>query len=388
MIQRSCVSAAHKRWLQTRLVPLSLLHPRVCGGAELGPFKSYRPIDISHDTANTMPIDPPVSDPPAPNEVEVASEETLHFDYPGSDIVLRSCDSHDFSVPKLYIANSSPILRELIRSVRSVPNTSDVIDDEEQEPLPVVKLPESGATLYSLLTFIFPVIPTLPSIFEKVMELLAAAQKYQMDSILDHIRSNIARQDPPFIRPETAHHIYLLAQQHELHQEALQAARVTLRLPMTIEDLGGKFEFHGMTGAYLHVLWKYHERVRIDLKSGLLEFRNSGLPNYAKGLYCQNFHDHSYRWGQWDNCPPHSSSLWLDNYIKSIADAPHLFDLVEFENAYAHHQDFRNRSHIRCSRASIHIQVIRSFWGALTAVVHSIIKKVRRIDVTQLHRDN
>ena len=147
-----------------------------------------------------MPIPPLVPEPPAPNEPEVASEETLHFDYPGSDLVLRSCDSYNFHVPKLYIINSSPMLRELIRSV----NTSDVLSGEEQEPLPVIKLPESGATLYSLLTLIFPVVPILPSTSEKIMELLAAAQKYQMDSVLSHIRGIIARQDPPFIRPETA----------------------------------------------------------------------------------------------------------------------------------------------------------------------------------------
>ena len=88
------------------------------------------------------------------------------------------------------------------------------------------------------------------------MELLAVAQKYQMDSVLSHIRSIIgARKDPPFIRPETAFQIYFLAQQHELHEEAVQAARVTLRLPMVIEDLGDKLDFPGMTGAYLHELF-------------------------------------------------------------------------------------------------------------------------------------
>jgi hypothetical protein len=56
---------------------------------------------------------------PEPNEV--VSDETLHFVFPGSDIVLRSCDSHDFRVLKLYIANVSPILRELLTAA---PNPS------------------------------------------------------------------------------------------------------------------------------------------------------------------------------------------------------------------------------------------------------------------------
>ena len=111
-----------------------------------------------------------------PESNEVVSDETLHFNYPGSDIILRSCDSHNFRMPKLYIAICSPVLRMLFRSV---PNTSDVPNSEQPEPLPVVELPESKATLYNLLTFIFPVTPILPSTTEKVMELLGVAQKYK-----------------------------------------------------------------------------------------------------------------------------------------------------------------------------------------------------------------
>ncbi|KAH9174304.1 hypothetical protein EDB89DRAFT_564632 [Lactarius sanguifluus] len=236
-----------------------------------------------------MPI---VVCPETPEPNEVVSDETLHFNYPGSDIALRTSDSHDFRVPKLNIDICSPILRKLIRSVSTPP-------DVPNGALPVVELPESKAILYSLLTFIFPVASVLPSTTEKIMELLAVAQKYRMDSVLNHIRGDIARQDPPFIRPETALHIYFLAQEHELQdelrQEALQAARVTLHLPMTIESLGDKLDFPGKTGTYLHELWRFHQRVRTDLKSDLLEFKNSGLPYDVNVLRCirTNGWDHS-----------------------------------------------------------------------------------------------
>ncbi|KAI9466653.1 hypothetical protein BJY52DRAFT_1208247 [Lactarius psammicola] len=304
-----------------------------------------------------MPIIPPAT--PEPNEV--VSDETLHFDFPGPHIVLRSCDSHNFRVPKLYIVIYSPVLRELIRNIS---NTSDVPNSEEPEPLPVVKLPESKATLYSLLTFVFPVAPILPSTTEKIMELLAVAQKYQMDSVLTHIRGAIARQDPPFIRSETAFHVYFLAQEHELRQEALQAARFTLRLPMTIEGLEDKLEFPGMTGAYLYELWKYHERVRTDLKSDVLEFRNSGLPDDVQNLYCTA--------PRTDNC---SFPQWLDNFITSIAGGLHLLDLIEFENVRARHIKDETYYSETCSCADISSQVIRAFWEALTAVVHGTIEK-------------
>ncbi|KAH9066086.1 hypothetical protein EDB83DRAFT_2675025 [Lactarius deliciosus] len=300
-----------------------------------------------------MPI---VVCPETPEPNEVVSDETLHFDYPGSDIVLRTGDSHDFRVPKLNIDICSPILRNLIRSVSTPP-------DVPNGALPVVELQESKAILYSLLTFIFPVASVLPSTTEKIMELLAVAQKYRMDSVLNHIRGDIARQDPPFIRPETALHVYFLAQEHELHQEALQAARVTLHLPMTIEGLGDKLDFPGMSGTYLHELWRYHQRVRTNLKSGLLEFKNSGLPYDVNVLRCIRT----------DGRGRAVFPRWLDVFIGSIAEALHTFDPIELENARACH--IKDEIPYSCSCAVIPSQVIRVFWEALTAVVRGIIEK-------------
>jgi hypothetical protein len=321
-----------------------------------------------------MTIDPPVSEPSTPNEV--TSEEASHFDYPVSDIVLHSCDAHSFHVSKLYIVNSSPVLRELI--LRSVSDTSGVPSGEEQAAFPVVKLPENGAALHSLLTFIFPVVSILPSTSEDIMELLAVAQKYQMDSVLSHIRGSIAEKDPPFLCPETAFDIYFLARKYELHQEAVQAARVTLRLSMVIEDLGDMLDFPGMTGDYLYELWKFHERVRADLKSGVPEFRKSGLPRDVKRLRCQI------------SLSEESSLRWLDKYIESIAQAPHLLDPIVFESDWVRHIKEATVRGKPCTCMDISSQVRRAFWKALTAFVHKTIKMVRRAgaSVTWLHCDN
>ena len=308
---------------------------------------------------------------------EVVSDETLNFDYPGSDIVLRSCDAHDFRVPKLYIINSSPVLRELIRSIS---NTSGASNGKESVPLPVVELRESNApTLYSLLTFIFPVTPILPSTSEKITELLAVAQKYQMDSVLSHIRGAIARLDPPFIRPETALHVYILAQKHELHQEARQAARVTFLLSMTIEGLGDKLDSPGMTGAYLRELWEYHARVRNELRPRVkLSIVLSDFPDNVKGLRCRAQYNSN------DNSLP----VWLGNYIESIADAPHLLDSAEFENTRARHVQDMVNNYGPCTCVNIPGQTIRAFWEALTSVVHKAMEKVRRSCMTRLYHEN
>ena len=354
----------------------------------------------STDSMSTDPVDPPVSKLHPPAEVA----ETLHFDFPGSDIVLRSCDSHNFHVSKLYIDNSSPVLRDIIRNCSS---TSDVAHDEEPEPLPVVELPENGEILHSLLTLIFPVIPILPHIPETIMELLAVAQKYQMPSVLSHIRGAISRQHPPFFRLETAFNLYFLARKLVLHQEAVQAAQVTLRLPMVIEDLGDKLRFSDITGAHLYELWKYHERVRTELKSGVREFRSSGLPEGVKGLHCPipsspgpGFGNSMFGggtnvgggglFGAVSN--PSSTAFgtlsssfpsWLDNYIESIAEAPHLFDLIEFENARVRHiKEFQASYSRTCSCSDISSQLRRDFWEALTNFIDGVREKVRRIGVT------
>src|ERR1700761_5804533 len=96
--------------------------------------------------------------------------DKLFDHYPDADIIICSSEYHEFRVPKLYIMNCSPVLTKLIKTST---NPSDMA--------PIVHLNENRAILSSLLTFIFPVSPTLPPTTEKTMELLSVAQKYEMD---------------------------------------------------------------------------------------------------------------------------------------------------------------------------------------------------------------
>jgi hypothetical protein len=141
-----------------------------------------------------------------PPEASSTTDEPLmdiSFDYPGADIILRSHDSHQFQVLKTFITSNSPVLGELIR------RTSDSPGDANAEvSLPVVRLPDSGEILRYLLTFIFPVTPVIPSTHEEALELLSVAQKYQMSTVLIHIRGSIARQNPLPTHLEPAPHIF------------------------------------------------------------------------------------------------------------------------------------------------------------------------------------
>jgi len=163
-----------------------------------------------------------------PSEATSTTDEPLSniLDYPGADIILRSQDSHHLRVPKIFIIHNSPVLDELVR--QTLESLDSPGDANVEAPLPVVQLPESGKILHYLFTFILPLFPTIPPTHEETMELLSVAQKYQMDTVLVHIRS-IARQNPLPTQLEPALHIYALAQKYGLRSEALQTARTILK---------------------------------------------------------------------------------------------------------------------------------------------------------------
>lgn len=280
------------------------------------------------------------------------------FDYPGADIILRSQDAHHFRVPKIYIDDSSSVLSELIRKALDSPSAANV-----DASLPVVQLPKRGEIIHCLLTFIFPVVPRLPSAHEEVMELLSDAQAYQIDSVLSRIRDRIARchQLPTQLGP--ALRIYSIAQEYGLRFEALQTARTILNYPMTIEGFDNNLDI--MPGASLYELWKYHERVRATLASNLTEFRESGARGTMTSVRCLE---------RSSSQIPH----WLDQYIESIGDAPNLFDPVEFNVAITCHIKHTKR---RCECTSIPGQTIRDFWEALASVVSDGFDKVSVIHV-------
>jgi len=289
----------------------------------------------------------------------------LLFEFRGADFILRSHDSHHFRVPKSYIVNSSPVLDELIKDALDAPDAT-----LGEAHLPVVQLPESGEILHSLLTFIFPATPILPSTPEKIMELLSVANKYQMVSVMGHIRNSINRKDILFPQRDTTLLVYSLAQTYGLRLEAFRAANEMLMYPVDIEDMDAKLDT--MSGASLYELWKYHKIVRDILASKLKKFRTSGAS--ASGTLAGL------------RCAESSSShipRWLDVYIKSIGEDPKLFDLVEFNIALVRHVGDSARSN-GCACASITSQTIHNFWQALKSVYISSLVKVCVVDVTRL----
>jgi hypothetical protein len=294
---------------------------------------------------------------------ETESLPTQLFEHPGADLILRSLDFHDFRVPKIYIVGSSVVLDGLIQKYSDFPGASYT-----EGSLPVVQLAENGEILDKLLTFIFPVTPLVPSTPEEILELLSVAQKYQMSSVLVHIRAIIARHHPLPTRLKPALRVYSLAHKYGLRPEVLLSARIIGNYPMTPEDYDNKFGI--VPRVPLLELWKYHEKSRAFLASDLTEFRAFGAPGIMMGLGCRESSSH------------HLPS-WLDQYIESIGNAPNLFDLVEFNIVMARHIS-ESKGGCRC--ASMPGQVVRAFWAALASVVNGSFEKVSVIVVPSRQR--
>ncbi|KAN0127780.1 hypothetical protein V8E53_014393 [Lactarius tabidus] len=270
----------------------------------------------------------------------VVSLDNLLFDYPGADVILRSCDSYKFRVLNTYIFHSSPVLGERVLAAELPQSGAAILTDTAVTPLPVALLPDNGAILFSLLTYIFPVQPILPSTVEQVMELLSAAENYKMDS--------------------NSLYIYSLAQKYCLRHEVLQAARSTLCLPtLTIDSLDEGPQ--SMPGVFLHELWKYHQRVRANLKSDLYQFVVSRA--HAKfELLCRSAFMPAFGW-----------LSWVDKYILSIERNPSLFDLSAFHMALTSHIQSQRGGCKAC--ATTPSKAILEFWAALTAIYCDSITK-------------
>jgi hypothetical protein len=111
-----------------------------------------------------MPTVAPETSPPG----SFISLENLLLDCP-EGVILRSQDSTEFRVPKLYLIHNSPILREeLLKSPNPKPSytvtsTESGVKKSPGEAHRVVHLPVNGIILNSLISYIFPVQPILPS---------------------------------------------------------------------------------------------------------------------------------------------------------------------------------------------------------------------------------
>jgi hypothetical protein len=107
------------------------------------------------------------------------------LDVPDTNLILRSSDLVNFCVHKQVLAMASPFFKDLL----SLPQPSK---SESVDGLPVIQFTKDTDLLRSLVSMLYPMIPSvIPDSYDKVLYLLVACQKYDMVEVQSHIHAEI-----------------------------------------------------------------------------------------------------------------------------------------------------------------------------------------------------
>jgi hypothetical protein len=162
-----------------------------------------------------------------------------------ADVVVRSSDHVDFRVHQSILASSSPVFKDMF----SLPQPTN---NETVDGLPMVRLTEDGELLRALITMLYPIPSELPTSYDRILALLAAAQKYDMGAVQSFIRAKASQRK---LSPLDVFRAYALASSWRLIPEMNMAARLSLNLRMSLGYLGD--ELQRFEGWALRALVKY-----------------------------------------------------------------------------------------------------------------------------------
>ena len=161
-------------------------------------------------------------------------------------------------------------------------------DKETVDGFPVVRLSEDAELVQALITLLYPIPPEIPTSYERVLALLASAQKYDMSAVQSSIRAEVVRRK---LLPSTgtqAFREFAIAFRNKLLPEMGTTAHLTLDYPLTFEALGDELPM--FRGLALHELVKFRKTCRDNTISCLESFLDirSDLSNYL-GWMSQDF---------------------------------------------------------------------------------------------------
>ncbi|KAH9023501.1 hypothetical protein EDB84DRAFT_470458 [Lactarius hengduanensis] len=111
-------------------------------------------------------------------------------------------------------------------------------NNEAVDGLPVVQLSDDAGLVRALITALYPIPFEIPASYDRILALLAAAQKYDMGTVFSSIRSEVGRRKLSTLKGTQVFRAYAIASNSMLIPEMEMAARLSLGLSMTFEDLG------------------------------------------------------------------------------------------------------------------------------------------------------
>ena len=266
---------------------------------------------------SAVQIDPPTSRPDT-------------FDVPDASIIIRSSDLVNFRVHKPVLAMASPFFKDLL----SLPQPSD---GESIDGLPVVQLSEDSDVLSTLVSMLYPLRPVIPKSYEKVLYslvtlseavpnpcykvlyLLAACQKYEMDAVQSSIRAKVSQGEYPAPKGTEAFSAYGISSRKGLIPEMEKAARQTLDHPMTFEILGESMRL--FEGWMLRDLIDFRMYYRESLHGCFRSFLDNEGSQLNIWIYCDHNNPSS---------PTHMSNAngFLPSWVAELY-YKHLYELQE-----------------------------------------------------------
>ena len=185
------------------------------------------------------------------------------LDVSNADVVIQSSDFANFRVHKAILACSSQIFRDIF----SLPQPSN---NEMVDGLPFVRLPEDAELVRALITVLYPIPPEIPTSYERVLALLAAAQKYEMSAVQSSIRAEVIRRELSAPAGAQAFRAYAISFSNKLSPEIGATARLTLDYPLTFETLGDELRL--FQGSALRELAGFRKMCRDNIVSCLESF--------------------------------------------------------------------------------------------------------------------
>jgi hypothetical protein len=185
------------------------------------------------------------------------------LDLSEADVIVRTSDHATFYVHKSILASSSWVFRDMF-TLPWPPNNETV------NGLPVVDISEDAELVRSLITILYPIPSDIPASYDRILALLATAQKYDMDAVQSSIRAEVIRRTPPALNGTQAFRTYAIASRNGLTPEMEMAARLTLDQPMTLEHLGPELRL--FEGRALSELSHFRKACRDNLVSRLQSF--------------------------------------------------------------------------------------------------------------------
>ena len=196
-----------------------------------------------------------------PSVVSLPLPECL--DSSEADVIVRTSDQTSFLVHKSVLASSSWVFRDMF--TLPWPPNNEMING-----FPVVDISEDAELVRSLITILYPIPSDIPASHDRILALLATAQKYDMGAVQSSIRAEVIRRPPLSLNGKQAFRAYAIASRSGLTPEMNMAARRTLDQPMTFEKLGPELRF--FEGRALSELSHFRKACRDNLVSQFKSF--------------------------------------------------------------------------------------------------------------------